>query len=80
MAQKKSSKIIKNKKEINIDEILELLHQHAEAGFIHTTYQDEIRRFRYLINGDERAIADSINIMNPAIQGTLSKDPLRNMR
>ncbi|MCR5542664.1 MAG: hypothetical protein K6F55_00820, partial [Eubacterium sp.] len=54
--------------------------QHAEAGFIHTTYQDEIRRFRYLINGDERAIADSINILNPAIQGTLSKDPLRNMR
>ena len=77
LANRKSSD--KNKS-INIDEILELLHQHAEVGFIHTTYQDEIRRFRYLINGDERAIADSINIMDPAIQGTLSKDPLRNIR
>ena len=80
MASRKTSSKSKKTKAINMDEILELLHEHAETGFIHTTYRDETKRFRYLINGDERAIRDSINIMEPTIQGTLSKDPLRNMR
>ncbi len=80
MASRKTSSENKKTKAINMDEILELLHEHAETGFIHTTYQDETKRFRYLINGDKRAITDAVNIMEPTIQGTLSKDPLRNMR
>ncbi|SEQ92132.1 AraC-type DNA-binding protein [Lachnospiraceae bacterium NE2001] len=65
---------------IDFEEIRELLHENAETGFAHTTYQEETRRFLYLINGDKRAITDSLKIMDPTIQGTLSKDPLRNMK
>ena len=69
-----------NKRAINFDEIRELMHEHAETGFIHTTYQDESRRFHLLMNGDMRAVDDSVNILDANIQGTLSKNPLRNLR
>ncbi len=65
---------------IDFEEIRQLLYENAETGFVHTTYQEETRRFLYLVNGDTRAITDSMNIMDPNIQGTLSKDPLRNMK
>lgn len=65
---------------ISWDEIQKLLHNNAERGFIHTTYQEESQRFHYLINGDTRAIEDSMRLMNPALQGKLSNDPVRNMR
>ncbi len=65
---------------INPEEIQKLLHNNAENGFIHTTYQEESQRFHYLMNGDERAVEDSMRLMNPAIQGKLSSDPVRNCR
>ena len=65
---------------ISFEEIRMLLHENAETGFIHTTYQEESKRFHLLMNGDMRAVAESQQIINPEIQGTLSLDPLRNMR
>ena len=70
----------KDERLISHDEIQKLLHDNAEKGFIHTTYQEESQRFHYLINGDERAIEDSMRLMNPELQGKLSDDPIRNMR
>ncbi len=68
------------KRIISWDEIRKLLHNNAERGFIHTTYQEESQRFHYLINGDERAIEESVRLINPELQGKLSSDPLRNIR
>lgn len=65
---------------LNFDEIRRLLHDHAETGFKHTSYEEESKRFHYLINGDSRAIEESDKIINPSIQGKLSMDPIRNMR
>ena len=60
------------KRIISWDEIRKLLHNNAERGFIHTTYQEESQRFHYLINGDERAIEESVRLINPELQGKLS--------
>lgn len=65
---------------INWEEIQTLLHDNAEKGFIHTTYQEESQRFHYLINGDTRAIEESMRLMDPKLQGKLSNDPVRNIR
>lgn len=64
---------------ISHDEIQKLLHDNAEKGFIHTTYQEESQRFHYLMNGDQRAIKDADRLLNPNLQGKLSQDPLRNI-
>ncbi len=69
-----------DKRIIGFDEILELLHNNAESGFVHTTYQEETQRFHYLMNGDERAIEESVRLINPELQGKLSDDPVRNVR
>ncbi|MBO4728039.1 MAG: helix-turn-helix transcriptional regulator [Spirochaetaceae bacterium] len=65
---------------ISMDEIRSLLHENAERGFVHTTYLEENRRFHLLMQGDMQAVEDSVRIMDSNLQGTLSKDPLRNMR
>ncbi len=65
---------------ISFDEIRQLLHDNAETGFTHTTYQEESKRFHYLINGDKRAIKESERICNADIQGKLSPDPVRNQK
>ena len=69
-----------NKRIISADEIRKLLHNNAETGFIHTTYQEESLRFHYLMNGDKRAIDESVRLINPMLQGKLSTDPVRNLR
>ncbi len=74
------NEVSQKKRAINFDEIRELMHENAETGFIHTTYQDESRRFHLLMNGDMRAVEDSVSILDAEIQGTLSKNPLRNLR
>lgn len=68
------------KETIDISEIRMLMHEHAESGFVHTTYDDESRRFHLLMNGDMKAVEESDKLLNASIQGTLSADPLRNMR
>ena len=65
---------------ISFDEIRKLLHDNAEKGYIHTTYQEESRRFHLLMNGDMRAVDDPVNKLDANMQGKLSKDPLRNLR
>ena len=65
---------------IDISEIRSLIHKNAERGWSHMTYDDESRRFHWLMNGDKRAVKDSMRVLDPALQGTLSSDPLRNMR
>ena len=67
-----------DKRIISFDEIHKLLHDNAEKGFIHTTYQEESKRFHLLMNGDPRAVEESDKIIEPTLQGKLSKDPLRN--
>jgi len=71
-----------NKKEkiIIYEDIMRLLHENAEVGFKHTTYREESKRFHYLLNGDKRAVKEALRVINPDIQGKLSKDPIRNMR
>lgn len=69
----------KDERLISHDEIQKLLHDNAEKGFIHTTYQEESQRFHYLMNGDIRAVEDADRLLNPDIQGKLSPDPLRNI-
>ncbi|MCR5847937.1 MAG: AraC family transcriptional regulator [Lachnospiraceae bacterium] len=65
---------------ISFDKIINLVHENAETSFSHTTYQEESRRFHYLLNGDDRAIEESVKLCDPLIQGKLSEDPLRNFR
>lgn len=65
---------------ISWDEIQKLLYDNAEKGFRHTTYQEESQRFHYLMNGDPRAIEESMRLMKPELQGKLSADPVRNVR
>ena len=75
-----NEKDIVEKSLISMDEIRSLLHENAERGFVHTTYLEENRRFHLLMQGDMQAVEDSVRIMDSNLQGTLSKDPLRNMR
>ena len=70
----------KEMEKIDVGEIRMLVHQHAETGFAHTTYDDESHRFHLLMNGDMRAVEESEKLLDASIQGTLSSDPIRNMR
>ena len=65
---------------IRLDEIQNLLHENAENTFSHTTYREEQGRFHLLLQGDYRAVEESVRIMEPSLQGKLSKNPLRNIR
>ena len=71
-----------NKKQDRIDlsEIRLLVHSNAESGFMHTTYDSESLRFHLLMNGDMRAVDESMRVLDPKLQGKLSDDPIRNMR
>ena len=70
----------KEMEKIDISEIRMLVHKHAESGFVHTAYDDESFRFHLLMNGDMRAVEESEKKLDASIQGTLSADPVRNMR
>ena len=67
-------------KKIDINEIRSLIHSNAERGWSHTPYDEESRRFHWLMNGDMRAVEEAVRVSKPEMQGTLSSDPLRNMR
>lgn len=69
-----------DKRLIDYEEISRLLHDNAEVGFKHTTYSEESERFHLLLNGDLKAVEESSRLLSSAIQGTLSKDPLRNAK
>lgn len=69
-----------NNRIISWEEIQKLLHDNAEKGFIHTTYQEESQRFHFLMNGDKRAVEESMRLMKPDLQGKLSADPVRNLK
>ena len=71
---------VSSKKLISMDEIRGLLHENAERGFMHTTYLEESKRFHLLMQGDMRAVDESARLLDSNIQGTLSKNPIRNMR
>lgn len=65
---------------IDPDEVANLIHHNVESGFSHTTYREELERFAYLENGDDRAVESSVKLMNADVQGRLSEDPLRNYK
>jgi len=69
-----------DKRYISYEEIRRLLHENAEVGFKHTSYKEESERFHLLLNGDYRAVDESSKLMTSNLQGTLSKDPLRNVK
>ncbi|MBP5654905.1 MAG: helix-turn-helix transcriptional regulator [Clostridiales bacterium] len=69
-----------DRRTISFDEIRKLLHEHAETGFSHIAYREEAKRFQLLINGDMKAVEESVKVINPELQGRLSKDPVRNFR
>ena len=70
----------RTEKKIDINEIRSLMHSNAERGWSHTPYDEESRRFHWLMNGDMRAVDEAVRVSKPEMQGTLSSDPLRNMR
>lgn len=70
----------KNDYLIDPAEIRKLVHKNAESRFMHTTYREELERFFYLAQGDEKAVELSDYILNADLQGRLSEDPLRNMK
>jgi len=65
---------------IGYEEIRLLLHENAERGFIHPTHREDMQRFYYLMQGDERAVDNASAQLVASRQGTLSRDPLRNMK
>ena len=69
-----------DKRLIDYEEISRLLHDNAEVGFKHTTYREESERFHLLLNGDKRAVEESDRMLSSVLQGTLSKDTLRNAK
>jgi len=69
-----------DERRIDYEEIKRLLHDNAEVGFKHTTYREESERFHLLLNGDMRAVEESSRLLSSEMQGTLSKDPLRNAK
>ena len=70
----------RKKDRIDLSEIRLLVHSNAESGFMHSTYDSESLRFHLLMNGDMRAVDESMRVLDPKLQGKLSDDPLRNMR
>jgi len=68
--------------ELKIDpnEIQKLLYENAETGYIHPTHKDDMLRYYYLNQGDMRAVDEAMRTLNASLQGTLSKDSLRNMK
>ena len=48
---------------ISIDEIVKLTCGNAENVFSHNNTDDESRRFRYLLNGDIRAVDEADKLM-----------------
>lgn len=65
---------------ISIDEIVKLTCGNAENVFSHNNTDDESRRFRYLLNGDIRAVDEADKLMGPEVKGKFSEDSLRNMK
>ena len=61
-------------------EIMRLLHENSENSFRHTTYREENQRHYLLMQGDMAAVEEAVRIIDPELQGTLSSDPVRNMR
>ena len=70
----------KNDYLIDPGEIRRLVHKNAESSFMHITYREELERFFYLAQGDDRAVESSDSVFNADLQGKLSEDPLKNMR
>lgn len=70
------------KDELRIDpnEIQKLLYENAEIGYIHPTHHEDMLRYRYLNQGDMRAADEAMRTLNASMQGTLSRDSLRNMK
>lgn len=67
-------------KQIDQSEIQQLLYENAENGFIHPTHQEDMLRYYYLKQGDMRAVTEAVKTMKAEMQGTLSKDPIRNYK
>lgn len=71
---------MENNLQIAPEEIQKLLYENAEIGYIHTTHKEDMLRYHYLIQGDMRAVDEAMRTLNASMQGTLSQDPLRNMK
>ena len=71
---------MKDELQIDPSEIQKLLYQNAENGYIHPTHHEDMLRYYYLQQGDMRAVEEGYRTLNATMQGTLSKDPVRNMK
>ena len=56
---------------------LEFLNR--ENGFRHHKYDEEMRQYEYLKNGDMRSIDESVKRIRAADIGHLSDDPVKNL-
>lgn len=71
---------MKDEFQIDPGEIQKLLYENAETGYIHPTHHEDMLRYYYLQQGDMRAVEEGYRTLNANMQGTLSKDPVRNMK
>lgn len=71
---------MKDELQIDQSEIQKLLYQNAENGYIHPTHQEDMLRYHYLQQGDMRAVEEAYRTLNASMQGTLSLDPVRNIK
>lgn len=71
---------MEKKFKIDASEIQSLLYQNAEKGYIHPTHHDDMLRYNYLQQGDMRAVDEAVRTLDADMQGTLSKNPLRNIK
>ena len=58
----------KNDYLIDPGEIRKLVHKNAESSFMHTSYREELERFFYLAQGDEKAVELSDYSLNADLQ------------
>ncbi len=69
------------KKNEHIDrKLTHMTFEQRESGFHHHIYDEELRQYEYVRNGDLRAVDEAARIFSSGTVGKVSEDPLRNKR
>lgn len=65
---------------ITPQEVETLKNTKREHGFVHQSQNEDMIKYKYMQAGDMRSVEANRATFIPAIQGCLSKDPIRNLR
>lgn len=69
-----------NKLKVDNEEIRNLQYKNSESGFAHYPHNEDMLQYEYLREGNPAGIAESAKMFEPAKQGHLSDDPVRNIK